>query len=661
MKDDLQKFLSELEADRNANDDIRDMCNEELRFALVPGAQWEDWDIKGYSNRPKLEIDMTSPYLMRTYAKYCDSRVQPDFQPDDGAGDDLSDVVDGLYRRDVHRRGGQDAIDTAVFEAMACGFGAILFGEEYDDEEDLDNDRQNIKITEINNAYSSVFFDCSSKRADKADAQHVTLLTMYSREKFSEIWPDKEFSSLTTRDRKSFNYNVGNNMTYVATRYDIREKREKFYFYTNPMVQGENATQRLPKNDHWEKDDALLRSQGYKFTRARTLKIKSVYKTVFSGSEILEKPTRIQGKLLPVVPCYGFRMFVDGSEYFHGLSRKKIDSQRMFNMVGSLTAESAARSHPAIPILTNDQMANEESQKLWRSDKSKLAFLTVDPHVDETTGQTQFGPVGYLKGEAMTQSGAQLVQMTNDILRQQVGGAPQDITDPNASGKALNAMIGMADQDTRILFDNITKFAKRCGEVWLSKAKEVYSGKDNAGRVMRIFTKKDQTKPITLLEQQGGPNGVQTVNDVSKGRFEVVVDVGKSYQTKQEETFEQLKDILSVSQNTPLFNTLLSALIQSMPSAGMEDIKKYLRRQQLAEGTAQPESQEELEYLQSLQASTANQGPDAQTSYIMSEAAKNAAEIQKVQSEIAKNEAVTEKTRVEAAAKAQDIRKNFTQ
>jgi hypothetical protein len=103
------------------------------------------------------------------------------------------------------------------------------------------------------------------------------------------------------------------------------------------------------------------------------------------------------------------------------------------------------------------------------------------------------------------------------------------------------------------------------------------------------------------------PNGALQVtyqNDVSKGSFEVVVDIGRDYSTQREESIEALKDILiSMPQDHPMYNDTLGEIIYLLPNNGLNNLQRKVRYEQLIGGAA-PENDEEralVENIQSLQ------------------------------------------------------------
>lgn len=599
MKDSAMKYRQDFELDYNATAEQREMCNEELRFSLVSGGQWEGYLEDEYENRAKMEVDQTSEYLHRTFADWTQNRMGVNYSPDDEATtDEDAELLDGLFRRDMRRRGGQDAVDTAVYEAIGGGYGALILNSDYEDDLDSTNQKQNITITECPNAYALAVFDSGARRKDKSDARRCTILTPYTKEVFEEKWPGVESSSLRPHDKSYFNWSNDEHV-YVGTRYEIKEKTLLQANYLNVQTK-ERVT--LQGKKEIEEEELSLLAAGFIYVNKRTVKHRQVFKTLFTGDEILEKERRIAGNFIPVIPFYGFRGFVDGVEYFHGVIRKRMDAQRLLNMSISLAAEGAAHSHEGKQIFTPEQVSGLKGA--WSKNLHQAPYALADPVYNEDGSIKHLGPVGQIAGSTLAPAAASLIQMTSEFIRMGTGGAPQDISDPNASGKAINALIKRSDKNTQPIFDNIRTSLKHLGRVYQSMASEIYAGKENFNRALKIVNEKEETSEIRLLSPLPDGEQVTYQNDVSKGSFEVVVDIGRDYSTQREESIEALKDILiSMPQDHPMYNDTLGEIIYLLPNNGLNNLQRKVRYEQLIGGAA-PENDEEralVENIQSLQ------------------------------------------------------------
>ena len=150
------------------------------------------------------------------------------------------------------------------------------------------------------------------------------------------------------------------------------------------------------------------------------------------------------------------------------------DAQRLKNMQLSKLAELSALSSVEKPILTPEQVAGH--QVMWSEDNIRdYPYLLVNPVTDSNGQQAIMGPVGYTKPPAIPPAMAALLQITEtdmqDILGNQQGG---DEIQANVSGKAVELVQNRLDMQSFIYVSNFSKAMKRCGEIWLGMAKDVY-------------------------------------------------------------------------------------------------------------------------------------------------------------------------------------------
>ena len=659
MKDDhelLRQYEKEFNLDYWAVEDQRDQSNEELRFSMVPGGHWESYLVDDYEDRAKLEIDETSDYLYRTYGQWVDNRMMPHFSPDDGEGtEDTAETIAGLLRRDMRRNNGQYAIDVAVFESMACGVGAYKVATCYEDEEDEDNPDQVAKVEPIHNAYSMVAWDASATRADKSDANRCNVLMAYSEDEFKAEWPDAvPTSAQTPDDRKYFNWRSAvADEIYVSCRYHVEYEKKKVYTYYNPLT-GEKVKQ------YNQDEEAELTGSGFELLSERRVKVRTVYKTMFSGSQILEGPRRISGKHIPVIPVYGYRAFIDGKEYYFGVIRKRMDGQRLLNMTVSLAAEAAAHGPEDKLIFNPEQMSNPNIKRSWEQNRHQAPYLLADPATDDEGQVVANGPVGVAPGANLSQATQTLIDFVGGHLARHTGGAPQDTIDPDASGKAINAVIKRIDMNTRPIFDNIRDSLVQFGRVYLDVAREIYT--DRIGRSAKVVSQDGSSSMVSLMALSAKDGKFSYENDISSGKFESVVEIGPNYETQREETVESLKDlytsIIGSNPNNPLADILLNKLIIELPMTGMGEVKDYVRRNLLLQGVISPETEEDAQVLQNagIQAGEDPQKKliDATAANQETEAAQNMKEIEKADADIIARQAKARRDHAEAEAQEID-------
>lgn len=625
-----QRIRDFFDIDYYAIDQQRDWANEDLRFCDVDGAMFEGWLGDQFANRPRFEFNKVVQSVYRFIGEWVNNRQNVKFRPDDTLnGEDDAGILNGLYRKDYRRSNGSQAVDNAVQEMTKTGVGAIKLSSEFVDEENLEDDRQQITFEPIYTAYNSVIWDINAKALDKSDAQHVIVLHEFSKESFQFQFPKADLESFPPPNTRSrFNWrNTESNLFYVAEFYEIRFKKTEAHIYVHPQTKEKRI---IPK-DELKDNVKNLADLGFEKISTRRIKLKFVEKTVSSGTQILEGPTKINSTILPIIPLYGFRSFVDGEEFFYGLVRKMKDANRLFNMQVSTLAENAATSPKRVPIFTPGQVAGLESS--WAEmHLGKFPYALINPEEDESGQVVAQGPLGFLEPPIVDPSAAALLTLTEQFITSETGGNPQEVLNPEASGKAINAVAERVDMQTAVLMDNIKKFLKRVGQVYVSMSKFIYDDT----RTVVLLNEDDSEREVTLFESKMGDDGAfRNVNDPITGSFEVVVDTGPSYATKKRATVATLTEILqNTPPESPYFAFLYSAIIENVDGIGLDPLRDFNRRQMLMQGFRKPENEEEQQLLQQ-QAEQQNQ-PDplteSQVQLLLAEAQKSAAEAQESQS-----------------------------
>jgi len=648
LADKIAQINDWINIDYNATVDQRDQADEDIRFVDVPGGQWEDLfpQFFGDDNRPKMEFNKVHQSVYRAIGEWVTARFRPSFKPEaHTANEKEAQLLNGLYRKDERRSGGFEAYDTAVEEMFKCGIGAWRLSTEFVDEEDPESDDQRVVFEPIPNSYNMVLWDSNAKRYDKRDARHCTVLTRMTQEGFEEQYPDVAVSSVSAPvDRGNFNWGNTQNV-FVAEFYECIRKKETVIVFENDAGEVRSL---------WESKVAEvmdeLEERGFNETKRRKKTRRYVEKTLISGTDILEKTIRIPGKSLPIIPLYGFRAISDGQEFYSGLVRNQKDAQRLFNMSGSKLGENAATSGKQVPIFYPDEV--EGLANHWAEHALGIhAYMLKKPHKDPN-GQESPHPTEYLQPAPLDAANVQILELTSSFIREETGGNPQDTLDPDASGKAINAVTARVDMQTAILFENVAKSMRRCGEVYREIAADIYTTQ----RFETILKEDDSEDVVQLFEwvideETGKP---VEINDITKGSFEVVVDTGPAFASRRRETVSTITEIMqNTPENSPYMPMLYTILLDNVDGEGLEDIKAFNRKQAIMQGYKEPESDEEIAMVQQLQeqqgqsseqdrliqaatqqAEAEARERDSKVAVNLSTAAKNQAQTQQIQAEI---------------------------
>ena len=606
--------------------DERLQCLQDRRFYSLCGAQWEGPLYDQYENKPKFEVNKIMLAVIRIVNEYRNNRITVDYVSKDGTENDkLAEVCDGLYRADEQASVADEAYDNAFEEAVGGGIGAWRLRTVYEDEEDDENDKQRIRIEPIYDADSSVFFDLNAKRQDKSDAKFCFVVTSMTRDSYKEIYNDDPTDWPKIIHQYEFDWATPD-IVFVAEYYKIEEKAE-----TIRIFEAIDGTEERYSQTDFADDETLeetLMAIGSREVRQKRVKRMRVRKYIMSGGKVLEDAGYIAGKCIPIVVVYGKRWFVDNVERCMGAVRLAKDAQRLKNMQLSKLGEISALSSIEKPIMTPEQVAGH--QVMWAEDNLRdYPYLLVNPITGADGAQTISGPVAYTRSAAIPPAMAALLQITEQDM-QDILGNPQgaDKMVSGMSGKAVEMIQTRVDMQTFIYMSNFSKGMKRCGEIWLSMAREVYT---EDKRKMKTIASTGEAGTVELMQpmidQETG--AMKMANDLSEATFDVVAEVGPSSSSKRAATVRALTGMLQLTQDPETQQVITAMAMMNMEGEGLSDTNAYFRKKLLRMGVVKPTDSEAEEMMAEMQ----GQPQDPNTMYLQAAAEEASAKAAKARAD----------------------------
>ena len=140
-----EEVLVDFRKSYSAEYDKRQRVLADLRFALLPGAQWEGSDSEQWANKPKPENNKLFKSIMTINGRFQEAELNARISSaSDDATDDDAEVLQKLWRNDFGSSDGSEALNTAFQEASFGGFGAVRMVAKYEDEENPSDDQQYI-------------------------------------------------------------------------------------------------------------------------------------------------------------------------------------------------------------------------------------------------------------------------------------------------------------------------------------------------------------------------------------------------------------------------------------------------------------------------------------------------------------------------------------
>lgn len=620
--------------------DERLQCLQDRRFYSLCGAQWEGplWD--QYENKPKFEVNKIMLAVIRIVNEYRNNRITVDYVSKDGTENDkLAEVCDGLYRADEQASVADEAYDNAFEEAVGGGIGAWRLRTVYEDEENDEDERQRIRFEPIFDADSSVFFDLNAKRQDKSDAKYCFVVSSMTRESYKETYGDDPTDWPKIIHQYEFDWATPD-IVFVAEYYKIEEKTETIRIFQAIDGTEERYTTKDFQND--ETLEATLYAIGTTEVRQKRVKRMRVHKYIMSGGKVLEDAGYIAGKCIPIVVVYGKRWFVDNIERCMGAVRLAKDAQRLKNMQLSKLGEISALSSIEKPILLPEQVAGH--QLMWAEDNLRdYPYLLVNPITGADGSTTVSGPVAYTKSPQIPPAMAALLAVTESDM-QEILGNPQgaDKMVSGVSGKAVEMIQTRVDMQSFIYMSNFAKGMKRCGEIWLSMAKDIYTEEN---RKMKTIAPTGQAGMIELMQpmidQETGE--IKTTNDLSDATFDVVANVGPSSSSKRAATVRALTGMLQITNDPETAQVLTAMAMMNMEGEGVGDANAYFRKKLLRMGVVKPTDAEAEE----LQAEMQGQIQDPNATYLQAAAEEAIAKAAKARADTVETIATAELKRAQ--------------
>jgi hypothetical protein len=647
-----QAALNEFDRCQSSMRDERLQCLQDRRFYSLAGAQWEGPLGTQFENKPRFEVNKIHMSVIRIINEYRNNRIAVDFVTKDGSkNEQLAEACNGLYRADEQDSVADEAFDNAFEEGVGGGFGAWRLRTAYEDDEDDDNERQRILFEPIYDADSSVFFDMDAKKQDKSDAKYCFVLFSVTREAYKTEWNDDPATWPKEIHQYEYDWDTPD-VVYVAEYYRVEETRETIRIFQTMDGQEERYTQA-----DFDADEALedtLAAMGTIEVRQKRVKRRRVRKYIMSGGGILEDAGYIAGKNIPIIPYYGKRWFVDNIERCMGHVRLAKDPQRLKNMQLSKLGEISALSSVEKPILLPEQVAGH--QVMWAEDNIRnYPYLLVNPITGPNGEQQISGPVAYTKSSDIPPAMAALLQLTEQDMAEILGNNQQaDKMVSNISGKAVELIQTRLDMQSFIYMTNMAKAMRRCGEVWLSMAKDIYV---EEGRKMKAVDQMDQISSLELMKPMIDQETGELIyeNDLTQASFDVSVDVGPSFTSRREATVRALTGMMQVTSDPETQMILQSMAIMNMDGEGIGDIKDYFRQKLVQLGVVKPTEEEEQAMMQAMMTQQQNQQADPQTMYLLAEANKAQALAVKAQADTEYTLARVQETRADTAETLSNI------
>jgi hypothetical protein len=524
--------------------------NRQRAMAAMRFREGEQWDhdvvTTASEDSPELTINLTDAFVRRVVNNIKQQRPRGKCHPvGDGADIELAEIINGICRHVETRSEASVAYDLAVERAVDAGEGYFRLIAEYEHPKSF---RKDLRIVPIRNIFS-VHMDPGAIMPSGADQTWCIISTMMKRQEYKRRYPRASNANWNDIDRQQKRLDwEDKEQIRLAEYFRIREKPETLFLIRGPEGQ-EIPLYRseLPRREDGRVvlDYAVekLEGAGYRIEGERDSIKRQVEWFRLNGVKVVERQ-ELPGTYIPVFRVEGNAVDIDGKVRRRGMVEGMMDPQRMVNY-GEVAKIKRLGLAPKAPWVAAEGQLDGHPE--WDDANQKsYSVLTYKPVIIETGSLPVMVPPPARQEPAQIEAGfSEFVQgMRSNLVA--VAGMPnepgQDKEGVVVSGKAIDRRQFLSDQSHYQYYDNLTQTIAQCWRVMAEYIPPYYS---EPGRMQRVIGEDSTPQMVALNQADDGAEG-KIKNDLSVGRYDVVMDTGPGYETKREEGAENLIELIKI-------------------------------------------------------------------------------------------------------------------
>ena len=375
----------------------------------------------------------------------------------------------------------------------------------------------------------SVIWDSASTDIAHRDARRCWVFSVIPKSEFEALYPGAATGNFDPNTLTNYAQEwVRDKGIVIAEHFRARPKRQRICELSDGRV--------VTWDDNVEKiRDELAKLQGVTVARERQHEGREIVWSKIACHDVLEEELVVPGEHIPVVTCYGRRLFVDGRFCYRSLIEHAKDEQRAYNYARTRAIEAVALAPLSPHVIGSSQLKGYEN--LWAAaNTSALAALPYDdthnPNPPKrSTAATDL--TGIRDVIVMSEQG--LMSATGRYE------AAQGMASNEKSGRAVLARAQQGDRVTEAFEENYRIALTQSATIVNDWLPIVYTN----GMVAQMMGEDGTVEEFTvgreeIVDEQSGEAVV--LNDLSAGRYWVKVDTAPEFQTRRQEAVQGLTE-----------------------------------------------------------------------------------------------------------------------
>jgi hypothetical protein len=680
MAEDKQKTNEDIESlarDRfkqalDSESDNRERSIEGIRFVDLD-EQWGQQDLNNRIGRPSLVINKCAGVVRQISNDERMLKPRIKVRPADSAATpEMAEIFNGLIKNIENMSDADSAYDMGGDQAIKGGWGYWRVITDYADDEAFEQD---IIIKRIVNQFS-VYMDPGAKEADKSDARWCFITETITEKEFKAKYPDVPTTGFAEQGAGEGNADwFTDNGVRVAEYYykepvtktlwmtltvgpdgddydtieadpeiEIVETDGKRYFMTEVVAEKQEGvpTPEAPAEPRYTVTEII---------KERTVKTDQLMWGKLAGGEFIEGPEEQVGKYIPVPFCAGDESWIEGEPIYKSAFFHAIDSQRLYNWSRSNSAETQALS-PRQPYVGTEAMFEgheEEWDNAHRNPKMRIT-ANMDGGMLPQRQPLSLPDNGSLQ-ESM--QAADDIKATTGLYDASLGNRGNE-----TSGVAINARKQQSNVSTFHFQDNQQRAIKFTAKILVDLIPKIY----DTERVVRIIGKDNATAWVEINKRVPDPNspkGYRVINDLSVGKFDVVVDTGPGFLTQRQEAADDMSKFMTAAPAaTPVLLPRIATMLDWQDGEEIAEELKEVFGQGDEEG--QQQAMQQQQQIMDEQRQMVNDKFMLEMKKGQQELQKGQQDMQAAQIDMAKTAAEVEGQRIENQQAQIDMRESVT-
>ena len=598
------------------NQQTREAAANDMVFAWI--TQWDASLLGNIQLDYRGEFNIVRKGLRHVLSLLASRDVAVDFEPieSNARSDDLSDLMDGMYRTTIRKLESREAFRMGRQETVTCGFGAWELENTYNGVGNL----QEITRSPIHEANNTLFWDPNAELEDKSDAKYASVIKSFSKEGIQEyieeLTGEEGYvpSNFKTPEQSFVFPWILKNERYYVGRFFFREKEmRRVHIFVDMMG---NPIE-VREEDLLARENFLVES-GYQYHSCVEREMHCVHRYIVTGQDILEE-SRVPGEHIPIVPMYGERQFVEGEEHYEGIIRLAKDPQRLRNYQLSYLTSLVAQSPRRKPLFFPEQVRGYQRMYEVNGSDNHLPYLLIN-RTTKLGEELPVGPAGEMPEQTIPQALGASIELSRQAVEDVINpGLPQNLSDVDMSGRGVEEVNKRMDQQSALFQESYKTALRRDAVVFASMASEIYDSSRNVTLTAPDGKRRQAQLMVPAFNTQNGQ--IEMQNDLTNAKFEIYADLRDTHETIEEEVRTDTAELIQLlPPEDPIRQILILKYIERVPGSSFEDIRTFATNQLIRQGIRRPETPEEQQIAQA--GAQRAQQPDANTLLAMAEMEK---------------------------------------